>query len=131
MRLTGRTRGFRPQTHTGRSGGAYATPCQLRKGVLDDPILQRVEGDNRHPSAGVQKVCCRLQCGADDVQLAVDLDADSLERPLGRVMSALARRRRDSRLDEFAKLPRCFDGVSGARGHDACRDAPGEALLAV
>src|SRR5205085_63144 len=61
------------------------------------------------------------------VELAVDRDAQRLERALGRMAAGEARRRRDRGLDELDELLR---GVERPRAHDRAGDLVGVALLA-
>ena len=79
-------------------------------------------------AAGAVRLDRLVEGGGQGVELAVDLDADRLERALGRVAAGAPGRRRDGRDDHLGQLGRRLDR---AGGDDRRGDAPGEALVAV
>ena len=85
-------------------------------------------GDDGAPAAGHEHVDRLIDGIGQEPQLAVHLDADGLERPLGGVSTAPAGRCGDGGADHLDQLP---GPVERASGDDGARQAAGEALATV
>src|SRR3954447_24132961 len=64
--------------------GAPSGRC-LAQAILHDPVLARVVREDGDPTIGSKCVDRRVDRLRQDLEFAVDLDADGLERALGRV----------------------------------------------
>ena len=116
-------------SHThGRPGGQVQPPVTATEPVLHDAVLARVVREHRDPATGRRQVDGTVDGGGQDLQLAVHLDADGLERALGRMAAATTGRRRNGLPDDAGQLGRRLDR---ARRDDGGGDADGEALVAV
>ena len=103
----------------------------LREDVLDDAVLQRVVADDHQAPARGEPPHRRLKARSQNVQLRVHLDAQRLERPLGRMASRPAGGRGDGRLDDFHQVLARLDGALLALPADELRDAAGPTLVRV
>ena len=110
---------------------ADASPGQLRQRPLDDPVLQRVEGDDGQATAGVQPVHRRPQHGGQGIQFTVDRDPDGLKAPLGRVLLLPQSCGRHGALDDLHQLQGGLHRRGLPRPDDGSRDGGGVPLLAV
>src|SRR5450759_4333557 len=109
----------------GQVGRARAAPRQFVEDGLDDPVLEGVVRDDRDPDSGSQPPDCGVDGAVEDLDLPVDLDAQRLEGPAGRVGPAASRRRRDRVLDHLDEFEGGDDGAAASRGYDECCDARG------
>ena len=66
-----------------------AAPRTSREELLDDPILERMEGHHGEPPAGLEQPLGRDKAAKQLAELVVDRDAQGLEGP-GRGMGQLA-----------------------------------------
>ena len=115
-----------PHTH-GRSGGQSQDAGGRAEALLDDAVLAgvvREHGDPAHRPGGFDG---RVEGDGQGVELAVDLDADGLERALGRVAAGAPGGGGDRRGHDRRQLDRRLDR---AGGDDRPGDAGGEALVA-
>ena len=115
---------------TGMPGGVRSTRAH-GEGLLDDPVLERVEGDDGDPPAHGEGVDRGGQRALEDAELVVDLDAQRLEGPLRRVSPV---RRVAAGIDvahQFGKAAGPGERFPAALALDRRRDARGEPLLAV
>ena len=85
-------------------GRAGATVREALEHILDDAVLKRVVADHADAPAGVRPADGSFQAAFQNVELAVDFDAQGLERALGRVSASAARACWDSRLDDVDQL---------------------------
>src|SRR5450759_1674184 len=115
----------------GQTRWARAARRQLVEHGLDDPILEGVVRDDRHPPAGSQPSDGRPDGAVEDIDLPVDLDAQRLERPARRMGPGPARRRGDRVLDDLYEFESRGDGAAASRGYDEFCDARGPPLLAI
>ena len=80
------------------AGGA---PGAGREELLDDPVLERMEGHDHEPPAGLQHPLGRVQRAHEFAEFVIDGDAQRLEHPRRRMHAARLlpdqRRRRDRR----------------------------------
>jgi hypothetical protein len=98
----------------------------LPQAILHDAVLTRVVREDRDAAAGSEHVDGLVDAAGQDVELAVDLDANGLEGALRRMAAATTGRRRDGVAHDGREL----DGRGhGAGGHDGPGDAPGEPLV--
>src|SRR5206468_1178875 len=97
--------------------------------VLDDPVLQRMERNDRQPRRGGQAAGGAFQESIQPVELAVDPDSKRLERPRRRIdalVAAMGNRAAHDRGELAGRRERRVP----AGGDDGARDAPRVALLA-
>ena len=99
--------------------------------ILDDAVLKRVVADHADAPAGVRPADGSFQAAFQNVELAVHLDAQGLERALGRVSAGAARACRDGRLDDVDQLRARFKRGLLAGADDEVRDAAGPPLIGV
>jgi hypothetical protein len=107
------TSGFFVSTCTRRS-----RCCERAQRVLHDAILERVKRDHDQPRAGAQPARGRLENAIEPVELAVDPDAQRLERARRRIdphVAALRDRAADDRGEPAGRV----DGASRARSTSA------------
>jgi hypothetical protein len=90
-----------------------------------------VVGEHDQPPAGGEQVDGLRQGGLEGVQLAVDLDAQGLEGPAGRVGTGPPGGCGHSRLDQLDELAGGGDGGTAACLVEGAGDAAREAFLAV
>ena len=83
------------------------------------------------PAVGVQPANRGVEACAEHVHLAVDFDAQRLERAPRRVSATSTGRCRNGLLHHVNELVGPFDGCLGPRPHDELRDARSPALLSV
>ena len=84
-----------PRRRTAARAGSAAAGRRLAEALLDDAVLARVVGEHGDAPAGREASMACVEGVGQHVELAVDLDADRLERALGRVAAGAAGRRRD------------------------------------
>ena len=98
--------------------------CPRRGGCgehpLDNAVFQRLVGHHHDSPADSQRVQRRGQSAAQSIQLAVDRDAQRLERPLGGMSAGAPSRRRNRLVDNLNQL-----GGRGERGTGAAADNMG------
>ena len=97
--------------------------------ALDDAVLQRMEGDDGQPAAGLQRALGGKQRPGKLAELVVDEDAQRLEDAGGGVDLVL-RVAADMRLDRIGKVERALERALVAPPLDHPRDAAGMPLLA-
>ena len=64
-----------------------AAPCQFLEHILGNAVFQRMEGNDGNAPAGLQMGHRRAEGILQYPQLVIDLNADGLENPFGRVSS--------------------------------------------
>ena len=99
--------------------------------VLDDAVLQRVEGDDGKPSTAFQIFLRGIEHRGKLAQLVVDGDADRLKTAFGGVLLLAQRRGGHRAANELRKLERRFNGFLFPLDNDPFRNSGGVALLAV
>ena len=97
--------------------------------ALDDAVLERMEGDDGEPAAGLQRPLGGKQRAGELAELVIDEDAQRLEDAGGRVDLVL-RIAADMRLDGVGKVERALERALLAPPLDHARDAAGMPLLA-
>src|SRR5207302_1077717 len=102
-----------------RSSAAFAEEA------LHDAVLEAVKGDHGQASAGAQRTLGRSQALFELIELGVQMDADRLESPRGRV-GLLAGTETGGAADDRGKLGGALDR---ARGDDGAGDRPGTRFL--
>src|SRR5438067_466360 len=112
-------------------GRAGAAPLALAQEVLDDPVFERVEGDDREPSARAKHCERRGQRRLERAELVVDGYAQCLEDPFRGMSFAEARRRGDRSPDRVDELARALEWLVAPAADDRLRDLPRVALLPV
>src|SRR5687768_655520 len=100
---------------------------QVAEEPLDDPVLERVIGDDRQSRAFLQPLDALSQALFQGGQLVVDGDAQRLEDARDRLETVAARG--DGRFDDLAQPSRRDDGFPLALTHNRARDAAGMSLL--
>ena len=118
----------------GQLDGQPGRGAGLRAGgerTLGDPVLQRVVAEHGDPSAHGQRVDRRGQGGLPGGQLAVDLDPQGLEGPLGRVPAAALRGGGDDRAEQLDEPAGGRERFGDAVLDDGAGDRAGEPFLAV
>ena len=133
LRLAGTTLATRqPQLRVEVRRNGQPCPGRIRLRVtphelLDHAVFQRMEADHRKPAAGSEHLQRSCKTALQLAELVVDVHADGLEGPRGRVTPALARAHcaahdpRELRCGGNRFEGALFDYVSG--------DAAGEALF--
>src|SRR5688500_922055 len=101
----------------GRAGAA--TGRGIREDTLHDAVLAGVIGEHRATARWLQQIDRIVERTGQHVELTIDLDADRLERALGRMATAAARRRRNRVADDLAQFE---GGHDGTRRHDGARN---------
>src|SRR6266542_6973668 len=109
---------------------ARAAPPLRGNEPLDDPVLERVVGDDDEAPAGSQQVHRAGETALDRFELAVDRDPERLEDARRRMDPAPGAAGRDA-LHERRKTPPGQRAWVVALGDDRARDPPREWLLAV
>ena len=99
--------------------------------ALDDPILERMEGDDGQPTVGTEQLERCRQRALEGAELVVDLDPERLEHPLRRMTLAEPGRRRHRLLDRLDEVAGAGERLLGAAPDDRPRDRARVALLAV
>src|SRR5690242_18543872 len=112
----------------GRARAALLLPAEE---LLDDPVLERVEGDDGEAPARPQHLERGRQRALDRAELVVHLDAERLEHPLRRVPLAEAGGRRHRVLDDFDEIAGALERLLLPAPHDRTRDLPRVALFPV
>src|SRR5436190_23498757 len=97
------------------------------KEALHDPVLERVEGDDREPPAGREHLLRRSEAAFELAELVVDVDPDRLEGA-GRRILLHSRMVAERLAHDFGQLPRALDGPGG---DDRPRDPARPRLLAI
>src|SRR5438067_250148 len=99
--------------------------------VLDDAVLERVEGDHGEPSPRSQHLERCRQRPLGRAELVVDLDPQRLEDPLRGMALAESRRRRNRLLDDLDEVAGPLERLLAASLDDGARDLTRIALFAV
>ncbi len=91
--------------------------------LLRDPVLERVEGDDREPTAWAQRPHGGLEALLKILELMVDRDAQRLEDPRRRIDAAptLRLHARDEAAEIVCRKERLRCAASGDRSSDATR----------
>ena len=112
-----------------RREAARPRPERLDEELLDDAVLERVEGHHREAAAGLEEPLGGGEAAHELAELVVDRDAQGLEGARRR-MGQLAAPRRGDAGDEPGKLERRGERLRRPVGDDGAGDAAGGALLA-
>src|SRR5207245_6714995 len=99
--------------------------------LLHDPVLERVEADDRPPPPGAEQLECRRKRRLERAELVVHGDPERLEDAPGRMAVAEARRRRDRALDRADEVGGALVRLLAPAPRDRAGDLPRVALLAV
>ena len=120
--------GLHRAADAGQLGRAFAGARRRPELLLDDPVLARVVRQHRDPPTRHDGLDRRVDRRRQRVELAVDLDADRLERPLGGMTARTSGGRRNRAGDDRGQ----FGGRLDRSGvDDRPRDPRREALVAV
>ena len=112
--------GLHGAAHAGQVGRAVARARRLAEALLDDAVLAGVVREHGDAPAGRGRLDRRVERRRQGVELAVDLDADRLERARRRVAAGAPGRRGDGRRHDRRQLDRRLDRAGGD-------DRPGDA----
>ena len=96
--------------------------------LLRDPVLERVEGDDRETTAGAQRAHGGLEALLEILELVIDGDAQRLEDARGRIDAAPALRLHAR--DEATEIVGRQERLRGAAPRDGRSDATRLGLLA-
>src|SRR3990170_7102591 len=93
------------------------------------PVLERMKTDRDQPSTGGEQAYRLRKHLSNFLEIAIDVNTNSLKRARGRILVFFTRRYRAR--DNFRETARRRDRFDVALAHDEARNAFGETLLAI